>query len=146
MARERIPVLVRPVPTKKPARWAHKCGFTKLDGVLCERWAIAGGYVCPKHGGRLPPVKARARARLSALALVAVAVYTEVLDNPRAKDSDRLRAAQDVLRMCGFTSMGIRTPGTRRSLQEPRELLPGFLMLGSGDPVDDEIEKLLSKL
>lgn len=33
----------------------------------CKRWAIAGGTVCPSHGGRAPQVKAKAAERLADL-------------------------------------------------------------------------------
>lgn len=32
---------------------------------MCDRWAIAGGTVCIKHGGAAPNVKAAAKARLA---------------------------------------------------------------------------------
>lgn len=39
------------------------------DGTMryCGRWAIAGGTVCPKHGGSAPQVKKAAQARLTEL-------------------------------------------------------------------------------
>ena len=39
------------------------------DGTTkyCGRWAIAGGTVCPKHGGSAPQVKKAAQSRLTEL-------------------------------------------------------------------------------
>lgn len=42
------------------------CRSLRTDGEPCERWAIAGGTVCPAHGGSAPQVKAAARRRLQA--------------------------------------------------------------------------------
>lgn len=38
--------------------------LARTTGERCRRWAIAGGRVCPKHGGGAPQVKAAARRRL----------------------------------------------------------------------------------
>ncbi len=46
--------------------WKVKCsGHRKRDGQPCENWAIRGGTVCAKHGGRAPQVKVAARRRLA---------------------------------------------------------------------------------
>ena len=41
--------------------------FTGKAIRYCERWAIAGSTICPKHGGSAPQVKAAAKRRLEAL-------------------------------------------------------------------------------
>lgn len=46
-------------------RWAVKCRAHRRDGALCTRWAIRGGYVCPKHGGASPQARRKARERLT---------------------------------------------------------------------------------
>lgn len=45
-------------------RWTVKCRARRSDGWPCRRWAIRGGYVCPKHGGASPQAKRKARERL----------------------------------------------------------------------------------
>lgn len=43
----------------------RKCiRFMKKSNRYCERWAIAGGTVCIKHGGNAPQVRKAARERL----------------------------------------------------------------------------------
>lgn len=44
-------------------RHPRKCTGHKSNGDLCERWAVAGGTVCPSHGGRAPQVRAAAQRR-----------------------------------------------------------------------------------
>ncbi len=45
-------------------RWAVKCRAHRSDGAPCRRWAIRGGYVCPKYGGASPQARRKARERL----------------------------------------------------------------------------------
>lgn len=45
----------------------EKCTGHKADGTRCGRWPVAGGTVCPKHGGAAPQVKARAAVRAEVL-------------------------------------------------------------------------------
>jgi hypothetical protein len=45
-------------------RWAIRCRAHRGDGSPCGRWAIRGGYVCPKHGGASPQARRKARERL----------------------------------------------------------------------------------
>lgn len=45
-------------------RWAVRCRAHRRDGAPCKRWAIRGGYVCPKHGGASPQARRKARERL----------------------------------------------------------------------------------
>jgi DNA-binding phage protein len=49
-----------------------KCGATaKQTGNQCRRWAIAGGKVCPIHGGKAPAVQIAATKRLALAAALA---------------------------------------------------------------------------
>lgn len=49
-------------------RWAVKCRGHRRDGSPCGRWAIRGGYVCPKHGGASPQARRKALERLTEIA------------------------------------------------------------------------------
>lgn len=46
--------------------------------LYCKRWAIAGGTVCPKHGGDAPQVKDAAKRRMEALLLRKVERLDEI--------------------------------------------------------------------
>jgi hypothetical protein len=53
-----------------------RCRATARTGEPCKRFAIAGGTVCPSHGGSAPQVKAAARKReIVAQAQAVVAQY-----------------------------------------------------------------------
>jgi len=88
-------------------------------------------------------VRAAARARLAALAPAAVEVVAQSLD-PDVPHAVRLRAARLILTWNGFSAMGIRTPGTRRSLQEPREDCNSVLP-SDRDEIDSQIAELLAR-
>jgi hypothetical protein len=46
--------------------WRVRCGAHRsTDGQRCTAWAIRGGYVCVKHGGRAPQVRGEAEFRLA---------------------------------------------------------------------------------
>jgi hypothetical protein len=62
----------------------------------CKRQAIAGGSVCPVHGGSAPQVKKKAQARLLALVDPALAVVLFDLQNKKEPALAR-RASEDVL-------------------------------------------------
>jgi hypothetical protein len=65
-----------------------KCNATaKGTGAPCKRPAIAGGFVCLKHGGRAPQVRAKAQERLAdlidpdrALRTAAALAYSDISD------------------------------------------------------------------
>jgi hypothetical protein len=40
-----------------------RCTARRTNGQPCKRWAVAGGRVCPSHGGGAPQVKAAAERR-----------------------------------------------------------------------------------
>lgn len=116
--------------------WGHKCGFQRANGTYCERWAIKGGYCCPKHGGQLPVVRAAAKARLRSLVPLALDVMEDVLrstDDP--KELARVRVARDVLRLNGITS----TEPSRRRGRPAKAALPA-----PAEDTDAEIEALLA--
>lgn len=76
---------------------AKKCrAHSSRTGKPCQRWAIAGGTVCPMHGGSAPQVKQSAQERLRAMqhpALDAMDWLIKQRDFPSAAYS----AARDVL-------------------------------------------------
>jgi len=45
----------------------RRCSSKRRDGKPCGRRPIRGGFVCPKHGGNLPRVRAKANERLADL-------------------------------------------------------------------------------
>jgi len=51
-------------PGKPERRW---CTGKNKQGNPCGRPPIRGGFVCPKHGGGLPRVRAKAQERLNDL-------------------------------------------------------------------------------
>ena len=67
-------VVVIPPPMELPTHEAlvaqglrdpRKChAHSTRTKLLCEKWAIAGGVVCPTHGGSNKAVKAKAQDRL----------------------------------------------------------------------------------
>ena len=67
-------------------------------GEPCKRYAIAGGTVCPFHGGNSPQVKAKAKMRLLQMVDPAMSVIERCLladsDVPHAV---ALKAATEVL-------------------------------------------------
>jgi hypothetical protein len=45
-------------------RWAVRCSAaSKRTGLPCSAFAMTGGYVCMRHGGRAPQVRAAAARR-----------------------------------------------------------------------------------
>jgi hypothetical protein len=69
-------------------------------GEPCKKWAIAGGTVCPTHGGRAPQVKQSAKERLAELIEPALKGLHRAL---KSNDLPTIvRASQIVLDRCGF--------------------------------------------
>jgi hypothetical protein len=69
-------------------------------GKPCRKWAIAGGTVCPTHGGSAGHVKAAARERLAAMVEPALDGLQTALDSKELPAI--LKAAQLVLDRAGF--------------------------------------------
>lgn len=44
-------------------RWALTCTAHRTNGEPCSAWAVTGAYVCVKHGGLAPQVRAAAARR-----------------------------------------------------------------------------------
>lgn len=51
-------------------RHPRKCSATKRGGEPCGRWAIAGGTVCPTHGGSTGHIRQKAAERQSQKAVL----------------------------------------------------------------------------
>ena len=83
-------------PTKCHAHKSHGRG-------PCNAWAIPGGTVCLAHGGRAPQTRAKARARLDALAEPALVALGKIIRSDDTADADKLKAISEVLdRIPGF--------------------------------------------
>lgn len=139
---EKYPQTLVPRDAKGRA-WGVQCSRIRPNGERCLRYAIRGGTCCYKHGGQLKVVRAAAQARIAALAPAAVEVVAQSLD-PDVPHAVRLRAARLILTWNGFSAMGVRTPGTRRSLQEPRAER-NSLDQADADEIDSQIAELLAR-
>lgn len=51
----------------------RRCTARRTDGEPCGRWAIAGGVVCPSHGGATGRAKAAAERRVATASARAIA-------------------------------------------------------------------------
>lgn len=77
-----------------------RCKARTKSGEQCKKYAIAGGTVCPTHGGSAPQVKKRAAMRL--LELIDPAITTLAREMATAtRSSDRQRAANSILDRAG---------------------------------------------
>jgi hypothetical protein len=91
----RGPIKAKDPSTVEPIE--RRCtAHSSRTGQPCKRWAIAGGTVCPMHGGSAPQVKASAMERLMALQHPAIDAMTELMTQ-REYPSTRYAAARDVL-------------------------------------------------
>lgn len=72
-------------------------------GARCKRWAIAGGNVCPSHGGSAPQVRQSAYRRLLQLVNPALAAVEAAMRS--GEHGPAVKAACAVLDRSGF---GIR--------------------------------------
>jgi hypothetical protein len=93
------PAVITPPGTPGPGQ---QCTATNKAGNRCGRWAIAGGMVCPKHGGAAPQVREAARRRLLQHAPMAIRVLHDVARDANAPAAARVRAAGDILDRAGL--------------------------------------------
>lgn len=107
---------------RRPCR---KCGLVhpgcaghakSKGGAPCGRVPIPGGYVCKNHGGALPGVRRKAELRLLELVPSAVATLAKVMIDPKAKDSDKIKASVAILDRAGFSPSAERTVGDAREV------------------------------
>jgi hypothetical protein len=78
------------------------CTAHKTNGDQCERWAIAGGFVCPAHGGRAFAVKAKARLRLEMASDRLARELLNMTTDPNVADPVKLAAIKDALDRSGI--------------------------------------------
>ena len=88
-----------PTPSRIPD--ARRCTATNKSGGRCGQRAIPGGHVCKFHGGAAPQVKRKAQLRLAELVDPAIAQLARMLTQAD-KDSDKLRAAENILDRAGY--------------------------------------------
>lgn len=89
--------------SKEPvARHERKCTANRTNGTPCERWAIAGGTVCPAHGGRAPQVKRKARQRIEEAADRMARRVLRIADSDDVPPAVALAAARDALDRAGL--------------------------------------------
>lgn len=79
-----------------------RCVYTKRDGVQCKNPPIKGGTVCKKHGGAAAHIQRKAKERLQAMVLPALAELNKIVTAPGASDGDKLRAISMVLDRTGY--------------------------------------------
>lgn len=83
-------------------RHPRQCTAHRRDGSPCTRWAIAGGTVCPTHGGSIPAVRRAARLRLLELVDPAIALLSRIVSDESEDTSVRARAAVEILDRAGY--------------------------------------------
>lgn len=84
-------------PMEPATRDTRRCtAKSSRSGHPCQRWAIAGGTVCPTHGGQAPQVKAKALDRLLALQHPAINRLEQLIGQD-AFPSVAYAASRDVL-------------------------------------------------
>lgn len=124
---------------KRGRAWGVQCSRIKRDGARCRRFAIAGGFQCPVHGGQLPNVRRAATERLARLAPPAVLALEELLSESTAPDV-RLRTVRYVLRLTAVDQRR-NNPYARSNVPGPKSTPPELEVAS-----DLEIEDLLGKL
>ncbi|WP_461418311.1 hypothetical protein [Gordonia sp. GN26] len=80
------------------------CTARKTNGQPCTRIAIAGGNVCPAHGGLAPHIQAKARARLQSAADRMAKELLKIAVSDDAPDNVKLAAIRDALDRAGLSS------------------------------------------
>lgn len=88
----------------------------------CARAATPGTTVCKNHGSAAPQVRAAAQLRLASLVDPAIATFANVMKDKSASESDKLRAAENVMDRAGFPRRAEVDDGTARALLVARLL------------------------
>ena len=86
-----LPEPIEPEPRRDPFGGHPKgddprrCKANKSDGSgeRCSRWAVAGGSVCPSHGGGAPQARRTAQLRLLDMIPLATKRHREILRNSK---------------------------------------------------------------
>lgn len=88
--------------------------FRNDDGSIqtrpCQRYAVLGGRVCPKHGGKAPQVKRKAERRLLALVEPSLIRLGALVDQTEHLPT-ALGAIRTVLERAGGTGIGVLRAG-----------------------------------
>jgi hypothetical protein len=79
-----------------------RCAAHRTNGEPCKAPAIAGGRVCRSHGGSCPQVVAAAKLRIALAADTVAARLVSIALNKKAKHSDAIAAARDLLDRAGI--------------------------------------------
>ena len=80
------------------------CTARKTNGQPCTRIAIAGGNVCPAHGGLAPAIQAKARARLQSAADRMAKELLGIATDDDAPAAVKLAAIRDALDRAGLSA------------------------------------------
>lgn len=80
------------------------CTARKTNGEPCTRIAIAGGNVCPAHGGLAPHIQAKARARLQSASDRMAKELLKIAVSDDAPDGVKLAAIKDALDRAGLSA------------------------------------------
>ncbi|MFE0751046.1 hypothetical protein [Gordonia sp. NPDC058843] len=80
------------------------CTARRTNGQPCTRIAIAGGNVCPAHGGLAPAIQAKARARLQSAADRMAKELLKIAVSDDAPDNVKLAAIRDALDRAGLSA------------------------------------------
>ncbi|MCX2756598.1 MULTISPECIES: hypothetical protein [unclassified Gordonia (in: high G+C Gram-positive bacteria)] len=80
------------------------CTARKTNGQPCTRIAIAGGNVCPAHGGLAPHIQAKARARLQSAADRMAKELLGIATDDDAPAAVKLAAIRDALDRAGLSA------------------------------------------
>ena len=116
----------------------RKCKAHKKSGEPCGNYALRGQLVCRFHGGGSAHARQAAQRRLLALVEPALATLHKILHSRTASDTDKLRAAVQVLDRTGYSAETI----LKLEPAEPdrwQQAMEGFLE-GLGQP--SELEEL----
>lgn len=119
----------------------RRCTARKSNGDPCGRWAIAGGTVCPSHGGFAPQVRAAAARRLRAEQLDAdLDALLAELESSAADRSpvdvllDAVHRAAAMVQVLGALVGRLRPDGSRQRIDGDEDHLWGPNHLGDGAP------------
>ncbi|MEE3848973.1 hypothetical protein VZC37_01420 [Gordonia sp. LSe1-13] len=80
------------------------CTARKTNGQPCTRIAIAGGNVCPAHGGLAPHIQAKARARLQDASDRMARRLLRFTDDENVPPAVQLAATRDALDRAGLSA------------------------------------------
>jgi hypothetical protein len=107
----------------------------KSTGRPCQAYACVDAFVCQKHGGMAPQVQNKALERrdeiqvdaleaMRALIPEAVAALQQIINNPEAKDADRLKAADAILDRFVAKKLQVEDSNNQEELDLDADLAP----------------------